>query len=151
MRTPLVIVVAAVASCWREPHPDLVQTSPTEHCLTCHLHDYQRTTMPVHAGTFPRTCDSCHYTESWEPALEGLHPAASRFEIDSGAHSGVACLACHDPARGPSTEGANATCTSCHTHRRSAVDGQHGGVDDYVWSDTDLRFCLDCHYLGGRD
>ena len=150
---PVVLAAAAaagIAGCFEPLDPDEIQTSTTSHCLTCHLHDYQRIVEPVHEGQFPRTCDSCHRTDGWQPALEGLHPEVSRFPIDGGAHGGIACLDCHDPLRGPSIDGENTICTTCHTHRRSAMDSLHDGVDDYLWRDDDPGFCLGCHYVGAR-
>jgi hypothetical protein len=152
---PRIVALAAALAlllaggCLRDHDEALVQTS-TNNCLTCHLHDYQDTTTPVHEGTFPRTCGDCHETAGWQPALEGLHPAAARFRITSGPHRDVPCLECHDPDRGASAAGANAICATCHTHRRSVSDDQHdeGG---YQWDDANPGFCLDCHPSGRED
>lgn len=144
--------VLLVTGCLREPDPGAVQTSSVERCLSCHLHDYQDIAppAPTHAGVFPRSCDDCHRTEGWQPAIEGLHPAAP-FRIEGGPHGDVACLDCHDPDRGPSADGMNTTCTGCHTHRRSEVDGEHDDEPGYRWDDGDPSFCLRCHPSGREE
>jgi hypothetical protein len=147
MKALALVAFLALAGCMRDHPPGVVQTGDNG-CLTCHLHDYQATTMPVHAGEFPRTCGDCHRTVGWQPALEGLH--AGRFPR-GGAHADVACLDCHDPDRGPSAGGANTICALCHTHRRSEADGQHDDVAGYAWLPDDPSFCLRCHPTGGGD
>lgn len=146
----LVAMTAFATGCFRDHPADAVQTIASS-CASCHLHDFQLTTAPVHDGVFPRTCADCHRTTAWSPALEGLHPAAARFRIDRGAHEGMACLACHDPDRGASAMGANTVCAQCHTHRRSEVDGQHDEVGRYQWDPDDPSFCLRCHADGRGD
>ena len=94
------------------------------------------TTAPAHTSEptrYHRACGDCHKTSAWQPALEGPH--AGRFPR-GGDHSGVACLECHDPDRGPSADGANTICALCHTsahHRDPAVPNS----------------CLECHRDGG--
>lgn len=147
MTRTLALAALALAACFTEHAPGLVQTGEND-CLTCHLHDYQATTMPVHEGTFARTCGNCHRTTAWQPALEGEH--AGRFRL-GGAHGDVACLSCHDPDRGPSAGGANTICALCHTHRQSAVDGEHDEVGGYQWDPDRPSFCVTCHPTGGED
>lgn len=148
IRLAAIAVVVALAGCWQDHFEGAVQTS-RDGCPSCHLHDYQNATAPIHEGNFPRTCGDCHATNGWQPAIEGLHPSDARFSINGGPHGDVACLECHDPGRGPSADGANTLCAGCHTHRRSEADGQHDGVDEYAWQDADPSFCLGCH-LDGR-
>lgn len=140
MTARALIVVAALAltaaGCLRDHDPVLVQTGAND-CYTCHHSNYVATTTPPHASDlmrYHRACGDCHRTSAWQPALEGPH--AGRFPR-GGAHSDVACLACHDPDRGPSTDGANTVCALCHTdahHRNPAVPND----------------CLRCHRDGGE-
>ncbi len=120
-------------------------------CVTCHITDYEQTADPVHPGNFPTTCDSCHVTSAWRPALDGIHPE-SAFPIENGPHEKFECTDCHDPALGPSTDGMNTDCIGCHTgeHRESEVRDQHQEVPDFSYTPAMPNFCLECH-PNGRD
>lgn len=149
MRPPTLALLALALSataCFQDHPTDVVQTSADEGCATCHQAAYQDavTRNPVH-GTFPKTCDDCHHTTAWHPALEGLHPEAA-FPITHGAHEGIACQRCHDLTRGRSAAGVNTLCTTCHG--RSSADDEHGDVSGYAWSSTNAAFCLRCHPNG---
>lgn len=117
-------------------------------CVICHRADYQGVAQPQHVGQYPETCGECHSTMAWRPAT-GLHPDGD-FPIRSGPHQPVACGACHDPARGAYTDGANTSCVGCHTgeHQRARVDDQHRGIPDYAFDAARPNFCLSCHPNG---
>jgi hypothetical protein len=78
-------------------------------CNDCHLKDYQATRNPDHsAGGFPRDCEQCHATVSWQGAK--FDHNATRFPL-TGAHLAVSCAQCH----GTGGYGAlPTTCVSCH-------------------------------------
>jgi len=129
--------LALLAGCLNDHPPGTIQTGDND-CATCHLHDYQATTMPAHPtdpARFSRACGDCHQTTGWQPALEGPH--VGRFPR-GGAHGDVACLACHDPARGPSAGGANTICALCHQDAHHRDPANPSG-------------CLTCHRSGGGD
>ncbi len=116
-------------------------------CVGCHRADYDSSPYPGH-GSFPTTCDTCHTTTAWTPALEAAHPE-SRFPIQREPHD-YACLDCHNPDLGPSTGGMNTDCIGCHTgeHSRSRMDSKHREVRDYPTGTSSVNFCLECHPNG---
>lgn len=121
---------------------------PTE-CVGCHRADYDSSPYPGHS-TFPTTCADCHSTTDWVPALEGAHPE-SEFPIQREPHQ-YQCMECHDPDRGPSTDGMNTDCVGCHEgeHNRADADADHRDVADYPFGTTRVNFCLDCHPDGSN-
>ncbi|MBK9032481.1 MAG: hypothetical protein IPL61_14420 [Myxococcales bacterium] len=131
------LLALTVAGCLRDHDPGLIQTGGND-CYTCHHSDYTATTTPPHTtdtARYHRACSDCHKTSAWQPALEGPH--AGRFRR-GGDHSGVACLECHDPDRGPSAGGANTICALCHEHE----DAHHRDPNN-------PSSCLPCHQTGG--
>lgn len=86
-------------------------------CRTCHA--------DPHGGAFDRasgrtSCAECHTTESFDDARHSFdHGARTGFALD-GAHSAVACQACHAPLAAPLTNGrafaraAGTRCADCH-------------------------------------
>lgn len=146
MRTSIrwTVVVAALAGCL-EYHAPNTQDIDEHDCGACHLRHYQLTSAPVHPGRFPTTCDDCHVTRGWVPALEGLHPDGA-FPIRSGAHVSSRCLECHRLGQGPSQDGANTVCIVCHTEPASAPP--HAGIPEYVFDPAAPHFCLSCHPAG---
>jgi hypothetical protein len=107
----------------------------TESCVTCHLSDYNATTDPNHSVLgFPHACETCHNTTSWSGA-NFSHPW---FPINSGPHANRNCSDCH-PAP---ANFAVFSCTDCHAHRRSEMDGKHKDVPGYVWQSS---ACYACH------
>ena len=145
----MLLTVLGVASCFRD-HPMTDTAVRGEECVTCHLPDYAATTQPVHAGNYPQTCADCHVTTYWQPALDGNHPE-DKFPIAKGAHTGIACMSCHDLDLGASSAaGANTNCIQCH--HQSDMDPQHGGVSGYHYDTSQPHFCLACHPdgMGGK-
>ncbi len=123
--------------------PPVYAGTPTQ-CVGCHRADYDSSPYPGHSS-FPTTCSDCHSTTAWVPALEGAHPD-DRFRISSGAHSGIACADCHDPALGSSAGGMNTTCVGCHNRARE--DRRHDGERNYPVGAAPPNFCLMCHANG---
>ena len=139
---------AALMSCGLEGHDERVEVVPNE-CATCHLIDYEATTMPEHAGVFPTLCEVCHFTESWAPAMGDGHPSES-FPID-GTHN-FECTECHNIELGTSEDGRNTDCVGCHigTHQKAVTDRDHADVFGYPFDDTTTNFCISCHPDGSN-
>lgn len=151
-RLALAMLAAAALASGCRSHPGNAIEVATPDCISCHEDDYRAADDPPHAGRYPETCGDCHSTSAWEPAVGFGHPEAF-FPISRGAHEGILCVDCHDPARGDSTAGANTDCVGCHTgeHARDEVDSQHGGVPDYQFDADMPNFCLSCHPDGQAD
>jgi hypothetical protein len=120
-------------------------------CVTCHLAAYQNVQTPVHVNVMPETCETCHTTSGWIPTTSG-HPEAN-FPITTGFHANAAigCTDCHNPALGPSAQGANTDCVHCHigAHNTPSIDTTHAAVPGYTASATSpVNFCLSCHPHG---
>ncbi len=77
-------------------------------CVACHLDDYQGALQPNHvAQNTPKTCQNCHSTLAWKPALAIDHDL---FWPLTGKHKGAKCESCHkSPGDKPSK-----ACSSCH-------------------------------------
>lgn len=93
---------------------------PTTGCVGCHLADYERTRLVSvdHAAAgFPTACQSCHQTWRWKGA--GFPQHGQCFNVTSGPHAGISCLACHTSLASFTVTGAcntgTAACTRCHT------------------------------------
>jgi len=116
-------------------------------CLTCHT---QAENDPIHVGNAEYTYDPAqpHFCLTCHPSGIAGHPE-DKFPIETGPHQMV-CGDCHRPELGSDRDGANTSCTGCHTgeHSRSRVDRQHDEVGRYQWSDTNQHFCLECHPRG---
>ena len=97
----------------------------------CHQSDYDLSPEPGH-DAFPTTCEGCHSSEQWVPALSTLdHPWP--FE---GAHAQASCLSCHvgDP---PVYQGTPTECVGCH---QDDYDG-----NAFEGHDAFPTTCQDCH------
>lgn len=87
--------------------PAVYQGTPSV-CVDCHQADYDSSPAPGH-DAFPTTCENCHSTEEWAPALSTPdHP----WPLE-GAHAQATCLGCHvgDP---PVYGGTPTVCVGCH-------------------------------------
>ena len=80
-------------------------------CVSCHNAD------DVHHGQFTQSCGDCHGAADWGAAT--FHHEQTRFAL-SGAHTAVACNACHIAGRYKPTP---STCAGCH-----ATDDVHRGT-----------------------
>lgn len=143
----LAAILGALAACARD-HAGAVELR-AEACVSCHLADYQATTMPDHeADGKPTDCATCHSTRGWTPAAGG-HPE-DRFPITTGPHLRD-CLDCHKESIGPTfTGGENTDCVGCHegAHTRDVVERTHLSYDGYAWDAANPHFCLRCHPRG---
>ncbi len=123
-------------------------------CVTCHLAAYQNAPTPHATANPPKpdTCETCHVTSGWIPTTSG-HPEAN-FPITTGFHANAAigCTDCHNPALGPSAQGANTDCVHCHigAHNTPSIDTTHANLGaGYPPSATQpVNFCLTCHPHG---
>ena len=126
--------------------PPIYQGTPTL-CVGCHQDDYDGSPFPGHDG-FATTCQDCHTTNGWTPAVGGTHPE-NEFPIEDGDHSPYRedCVSCHDPNRGSPVDGENADCVGCHDgeHTRAEMDPKHDEEPDYPQGAAPPNFCLDCH------
>lgn len=77
------------------------------------------------------------------PEITALSRADHRalFPIDTGAHAGADCNACH----GDFDTFTKFTCLSCHEHDQARTDPIHASVSGYAW-DSDA--CYTCHPTG---
>ncbi len=121
-------------------------------CVGCHQADYDNSPFPGH-DAFPTTCQDCHTTNAWTPAVGGTHPE-NAFPIQGEPHSPYRndCVSCHDPDLGSSIGGENTDCVGCHDgeHTRAQMDPKHDEEPDYPQGAAPPNFCLDCH-PDGRD
>jgi hypothetical protein len=147
-------VLILLGGCF-ESHSGNMKELANQDCYSCHTPDYNGTTMPVHKDNpdvfATSTCANCHRTTSWQPALEGLHDIT--FIIDSGIHSNIKCLVCHDLDSGqPSKAGANTNCLQCHPNTTDLETGHQGVIAvtgaPYQYLDNKPSFCVDCHPTG---
>ena len=128
------ITSIGVATGWAlhcQTPPSHTQVGMGEDCATCHQSDFQRATRPLHVGIIPMDCAACHGNTSWSPARGSDHSWPL-----NGAHSTVACNACHvgEPAV---YEGTTSACLDCHRgDREVALTPPHEGFS----SD-----CSTCH------
>jgi len=97
---------ALCASC-HVGDPPVYQATPRL-CVGCHQADYDNSPAPGH-DAFPTTCQDCHSTEQWVPALSTLdHP----WPLE-GAHAQAACQSCHI-GNPPVYQGTPTLCVVCH-------------------------------------
>ena len=98
------------------------QGTPSD-CWSCHENEYN----DEHAGSgFPHDCTECHTIDDWDADF-----AHTSWALN-GAHTSVACTACHENGV---YEGTPTDCNDCHTQD---YNNEHGG-DGYP------RDCLLCH------
>lgn len=125
-------------------------------CATCHLGDYNATTVPAHATVgFPTTCGDCHLTTTW--TVKQHEPAATEaaFPISNGVHNGIACMDCHDTTLSSDFK-SNQNCTkTCHTaantngFKDSSVPEAANVHNGATWNSSSPTFCRSCHPTGG--
>lgn len=54
-----------------------IAVSPETECVTCHRPDYDNAANPSHVErSFPTTCQDCHDTSAWRPALGGTNDSS---------------------------------------------------------------------------
>jgi len=115
------------------------RTTPT--CYGCHQQDYERTRgLPVDhvAAGFSTACQQCHAPWRFKGATYAVHDVC--FDITSGPHAAMACLACHTALTTAVISGQCATgtadCQRCHSCSR------HPQVAGFACAD---RKCYECH------
>jgi hypothetical protein len=110
-------------------NPPVYQGTPKD-CVGCHKADYDSSPWPGHQS-FPTTCNKCHSTFAWKPAMEFIHTWPLL-----GAHGKADCLACHkgDP---PVYAGTTTECYGCH-------QGDYAS-SPYPGHSAFPHTCQDCH------
>ncbi len=100
-------------------------------CVGCHQSDYDVSPAPGH-DAFPTTCQDCHSTGRWVPALSTLD---HRWPLE-GAHAQASCLGCH-VGEPPVYQGTPTDCVGCHQadYDNSSFPGHE------AFATT----CADCH------
>ena len=95
-------------------HSDGFEGTPTD-CYSCHRSAYEATTDPDHVEAgFPRNCENCHTTSTWE----GADVNHDQFFRLTGAHRSLDCQECHsDGFAGTPTD-----CWSCHRSDYNSTD-----------------------------
>lgn len=114
-------------------------------CLSCHVDQHYQNTPAeckdchpepeIHAGFFGDTCEYCHTTISWYPALLVDH----MFPIDHGEEGPQECQVCHVAAY------SEYTCYECHEHPFDEIQDQH---EELNLSPIQLADCTECHLDG---
>lgn len=92
-------------------------------CSSCHIED------DPHAGRYDDDCQTCHNPVAWDLWLFD-HNTQSNFVLD-GAHTAVACDACHSTSL-TSMSNKGDSCETCHR-------------DDDVHNGEFGRDCGRCH------
>lgn len=118
-----------------ECHDNADYSGASPECSSCHLDDFNGTTMPDHQAIgFSTDCASCHdpMTNDWTTDGSFHH----FFPLEDG-HSGLSCTECHD---NPDYSGASPVCSSCHMDDFNATNDP-----DHVASGfpTDCALCHD--------
>jgi hypothetical protein len=86
----------------------------SQSCDSCHGKDFD--IAPDHvAASFPLSCEQCHGTGTWSPAILDH----SAFAL-AGGHGGLACAQCH---AGGVFAGLSQDCYSCHTANYQSAPG----------------------------
>lgn len=167
----LVCLAMFVLAACVEQHDPATQSIAKDYCYGCHAGEYNATGVsapyaaaPVHSTSQCSTqCALCHTTTTWVNQLGGcVHPEAAFPLASQGTqHTNIPCTSCHSEAisiatGATSVKGANTDCISCHPNT-SQQQQNHVGVtydngtlvgQPYAYSNTDHRFCLDCHPNG---
>jgi hypothetical protein len=106
-------------------------------CVSCHRDDYNSAANPSNAGGgIPTSCQDCHTTTSWRPALFDHSKAA--FPL-TGAHLRTDCAKCHTGGR---YQGTPKDCYSCHKANYDGTATPNHRAAGIATS------CQDCHNTG---
>ncbi|MBK7644748.1 MAG: hypothetical protein IPJ19_17185 [Planctomycetes bacterium] len=112
-------------------------------CVSCHLADYQGTTIPPHqSNNFPQTCQTCHNTSAWQPST--FSHTNVGFNL-TGAHTTTACALCH--VNGQYNGGTPTTCSGCHG-ATATIDPVYSTTNAPPHSSSPTVFtqtCQTCH------
>ncbi|NVK28070.1 MAG: hypothetical protein HWE14_08500 [Flavobacteriia bacterium] len=121
-------------------------SAASSECVSCHLDDYQNTSMPNHvAAGISTDCALCHDLSPGWPAEYRDHDN-QYFPIYSGRHQGewFSCVECHN---NPGNF-ALFSCIDCHEHNRPDMDDEHDDVGGYQYNS---QACFNCHPNGDAD
>lgn len=89
--------------------------TPTD-CWSCHQADYNGVEDPNHVtGNYDHNCAVCHTTDNWDHGT--FDHTRARFQL-AGAHTRLACDACH---AGKRYNGTPLDCYTCHQARFEAT------------------------------
>jgi nitrate/TMAO reductase-like tetraheme cytochrome c subunit len=112
-------------------HQSGYTNTPTD-CYSCHQNDYNGVTDPSHVlNNFDHDCTICHNTQSWSPAL--FDHANTQFPL-TGAHTGVACIDCHQSGY----TNTPTDCYSCHQNDYNEVTDPSHVLNNF---DHDCTIC----------
>lgn len=100
-------------------------------CVSCHLADYNATSLPNHASSgFGTACQDCHVAVNWSGTASMSHPDSLPL---SGGHGGLSCTACHLPT---TFTGLSPDCVTCHLADSTSASPPHASFGTN---------CTDCH------
>jgi hypothetical protein len=86
-------------------HVSLVFTQISTKCADCHA--------DIHRRQFGAQCEKCHSVMGWQVSLKAVSSHQNRFPL-MGAHTTVACDACHKGAATSQFTGLSTECVACH-------------------------------------
>ncbi len=105
-------------ACHSEASPFEFQLTPTE-CFLCHIDDYQSAELDHVELGFPTSCEDCHRTDAWQPAMiDGGNFDHDLFFPLRGAHEVLDCSDCHIGGFGDTPN----ECIGCHLADYEGVD-----------------------------
>jgi hypothetical protein len=112
-------------------HVDSLFAGTPQVCAACH------TDPDYHLGLFAESCDRCHTTQAWSPAIYDL---LHTFPINHGESGMSACQTCHP------TSLSVYTCYECHEHSPAEIQSEHReeGISDF-------QDCMRCHPTGQEE
>jgi hypothetical protein len=114
-------------------------------CYGCHLAAWQSTTtlggsVPNHiTAGFPTDCSVCHSTANWTTST--FNHATTTFPL-TGAHTTVACAACH--VNGNYSGTLPTDCYGCHAAAWQSTTTLGGSVPNHITSGYPTA-CASCH------
>jgi hypothetical protein len=143
----------------------------TTACVSCHLKNFQAATNPNHvAGGFSQTCQQCHTTIAWQPAmfdhatvgfpLTNAHADPPRICADCHINNNynittTACASCHLKDYNTALTPVNhvqlafpTACESCHDTVRWTNGKFDHAATGFPLTNSHMvppRVCADCH------
>lgn len=112
-------------------HVDGVFQGTPQECSACHVDP------AYHQGLFVNTCNDCHNTNNWLPALFDL---SHTFPFNHGESGVSTCRTCHPDSL------AVYTCYTCHEHSPDRIEREHReeGISSF-------QDCTRCHPTGREE
>jgi len=109
-------------------------TGLSTQCVSCHLQDYAKTTLPNHqVAKFSTACEQCHSMDGWFGAKFD-HAKFTGFAL-TGMHATLECSACH----GSNFQVAGGTCVNCHLNDYNATTNPNHAQAGFS------QQCTTCH------